>query len=321
MGMGMHTQHRKTYGFTIVELLIVVVVIAILAAITIVSYNGITNRAKVSAAQQGAAQASKKLLLYALDNADQFPSTPDAAGINDGGGTTYQYTFDNTATPKDYCITATYGDTSAYVGAMTGPKPGNCLDNYRLAGWWPMNGNANDQSSNGNNGVVTGATLVAGKNGGPNGAYNFANTSDKISLATSATLNNQVLSLTAWVKTTSGGTIISGPMGVPQLRIDAGKLTLLKAQTMQFTSSTGSVGSNVWTFVGVTYDSQGNFKYYINGTAAGSGTNLQTYTGGLNIIGSNSGMEPFVGSMEDVRVYARVLTSGDMTSLYNAGPQ
>jgi prepilin-type N-terminal cleavage/methylation domain-containing protein len=32
-------------GFTIVELLIVVVVIAILAAITIVSYNGITNRA------------------------------------------------------------------------------------------------------------------------------------------------------------------------------------------------------------------------------------------------------------------------------------
>lgn len=36
-------------GFTIVELLIVVVVIAILAAITIVSYNGITNQAKNSA--------------------------------------------------------------------------------------------------------------------------------------------------------------------------------------------------------------------------------------------------------------------------------
>ena len=38
-------------GFTIVELLIVVVVIAILAAITIVSYNGISNRAKSSAVQ------------------------------------------------------------------------------------------------------------------------------------------------------------------------------------------------------------------------------------------------------------------------------
>ena len=37
-------------GFTIVELLIVVVVIAILAAITIVSYNGITSRANASSA-------------------------------------------------------------------------------------------------------------------------------------------------------------------------------------------------------------------------------------------------------------------------------
>ena len=37
-------------GFTIVELLIVIVVIAILAAITIVAYNGIQNQAKAAAA-------------------------------------------------------------------------------------------------------------------------------------------------------------------------------------------------------------------------------------------------------------------------------
>lgn len=41
------TQKRQT-GFTIVELLIVIVVIGILAAITIVSYNGIQDRAKTS---------------------------------------------------------------------------------------------------------------------------------------------------------------------------------------------------------------------------------------------------------------------------------
>ena len=60
------TQAQK--GFTIVELLIVVVVIAILAAITIVSYNGITNRANASAAKSTAATLQKKAELYQSEN-------------------------------------------------------------------------------------------------------------------------------------------------------------------------------------------------------------------------------------------------------------
>lgn len=47
-------------GFTIVELLIVIVVIAILAAITIVAFNGIQNRAKASSAQSAANTVIKK---------------------------------------------------------------------------------------------------------------------------------------------------------------------------------------------------------------------------------------------------------------------
>ncbi len=62
-----HNLHRQREGFTIVELLIVVVVIAILAAITIVSYNGITNRANGSAAASAAATLQKKAELFAAD--------------------------------------------------------------------------------------------------------------------------------------------------------------------------------------------------------------------------------------------------------------
>ena len=72
-------------GFTIVELLIVVIVIAILAAITIVSYNGITTRANASAAKSTAATLQKKLELYAAseDGAGAYPtalSTLTASG-------------------------------------------------------------------------------------------------------------------------------------------------------------------------------------------------------------------------------------------------
>ena len=49
-----------------------------------------------------------------------------------------------------------------------------------LVGWWPFNGNANDESGNGNNGVVIGATLTENRFGVINSAYLFNGTSDYI---------------------------------------------------------------------------------------------------------------------------------------------
>ncbi len=75
---------RAEGGFTIVELLIVVVVIAILAAITIVSYNGITTRANGSAAQGSASTLQKKVETYAADSpVGNYPLT--LAALTAGG--------------------------------------------------------------------------------------------------------------------------------------------------------------------------------------------------------------------------------------------
>ncbi len=59
-------------GFTIVELLIVIVIIAILAAITIVAFNGVQQRAGIAAAQADANAIAKKVELFKVD-AGKYP--------------------------------------------------------------------------------------------------------------------------------------------------------------------------------------------------------------------------------------------------------
>ncbi len=58
---------RSNYGFTIVELLIVVVVIGILASITIVAFQGMNARAQKAAVESESAQLAKELKLAAVE--------------------------------------------------------------------------------------------------------------------------------------------------------------------------------------------------------------------------------------------------------------
>ncbi len=74
-------------GFTIVELLIVIVVIGILAAITIVAYNGIQQRAKNNAITSTVVGYVKALSLYAADT-----------GTYPGGATSTIACFDGATT-------------------------------------------------------------------------------------------------------------------------------------------------------------------------------------------------------------------------------
>jgi prepilin-type N-terminal cleavage/methylation domain-containing protein len=81
------TNLQDKRGFTIVELLIVIVVIGILAAISLVAYNGITARADTAASETAAGNFAKKAEVYKADGGNnRYPVT--AAELTEADATT-----------------------------------------------------------------------------------------------------------------------------------------------------------------------------------------------------------------------------------------
>lgn len=119
----------KSRGFTIVELLIVIVVIAILAAITIVAYNGIQARARDNIRYQDVKSIMKALELYKADKG-YYPSWQK------------DYTWKTTATTCSTSPSNGYSYSSATDGSWLKPlvdggylskvptPPGNDCDSY-----------------------------------------------------------------------------------------------------------------------------------------------------------------------------------------------
>ncbi len=105
-------------GFTIVELLVVIVVIGILAAITIVSYAGINQRASVASVKSDLTNSANILKM------DQVVGNgyPAAMGdINSGkgliaslGNNFTDYQVDSTVTPQAFCLTVTNSSNISY---------------------------------------------------------------------------------------------------------------------------------------------------------------------------------------------------------------
>lgn len=72
---------KTNRGFTIVELLIVIVIIGVLAALVIVAYNGIQNRANDSAVQSDITNLVKKIKLSEADSG----VFPPGGAVRSGG--------------------------------------------------------------------------------------------------------------------------------------------------------------------------------------------------------------------------------------------
>ena len=121
---------QKSRGFTIAELLIVIVVIAILAALSYVGYTSVNNRAAISVLQSDLSQAAKQLDLAKVESGTYQGTdgaTTDGSPLKKSDGTTLQYTRSNNG--QDYCLTATSsrdGVPAFHISNTTGITEGPC---------------------------------------------------------------------------------------------------------------------------------------------------------------------------------------------------
>lgn len=131
------TSHSPTTrGFTIVEILIVIVVIGILAALVTASYAGIQQKAYYATLQSDMKQAVSTLKIDFTIN-DKYPATADDAaggkGLAASPGTEYQYSVDNPSKPLSFCLTGTNHSYTLRVQNNGLVEEGACTGHF-LAG-------------------------------------------------------------------------------------------------------------------------------------------------------------------------------------------
>jgi hypothetical protein len=220
-----------------------------------------------------------------------------------------------------------------------------------LVGYWPFCGNANDDSGNGNNGTVNGATLTTDRFGNANGAYSFNGINNWIDIQNNSTINFQnEFSISLWLNTNQNninagligkwndfnGTLLGGQEEFAITVNDNVANTmfaLLRTNTspntnfqVQFDNS--GYNGNQWNLYTYVF-SNNNISLYKNGTLVGTSATTGTivnyiqnleigrYGGGQPTSGGNT---HFSGTLDDIGIWNRALTTQEITQLYNQTP-
>jgi len=202
-----------------------------------------------------------------------------------------------------------------------------------LVAYYPFNGNAIDESGNGNNGAVYGAMLTEDRFGNENSAFWFNGISDFIEIADNYQLDIVTeISITGWMKkdsnvpwasmVTKGGETVDENNYTIHNSIGNGIIFTGMLDTSCISSF--EINLNEWHFISLTWD--GNIvKIYIDGEA--DELSFLNYSGELTpnnsslFIGVDSpgAIEYFHGCLDDIRIYRRGLNEEEINLLFEEG--
>jgi hypothetical protein len=210
-----------------------------------------------------------------------------------------------------------------------------------LVGWWPFNGNANDESGNGNNGTVNGATLTTDRFGNIGKAYDFDGVNDEI------TVNGTDFGTSPF--TISGWFLIDSPLvqnlssNLKQIFMAGNAVNYQKVieigifkqtQNWQYVMNMRETSTNNIMLSPFNIDyNWGHFIYvnnsnltemYINGIKVDTLQHSLTdvMDNGSYVFGNGQGAVNnrwWEGKLDDIGIWNRALTQQEISNLYNGG--
>lgn len=237
--------------------------------------------------------------------------------------------------PQKSVTHTTYVDKSK--GATSGPI--DVTDG--LVARWPFNGNANTDIGVANGAPSGGVTSIANRSGEPNRAYGFNGVDGYINVPyVSSLAMGSSFTISAWINPTSltarqgvFSTRVTNATGSMQIDVGPGnggtnRIGVSGGGIWVFDSVNNAISAGTWQHIAYVMPSAGSSAgvMYVNGVAIGTSSVANNYgmsnnTDPRRIGQGTSGTQPFVGGIDDVRLYNRALSGSEVLQVYNRGPQ
>jgi len=268
-----------------------------------------------------------------------------------GYDTTYVSLIDPTIDQVD--TTICLGDSLVLsIPSATGTSCSNLPTNLQngLVGYWPFCGNANDESGNGNDGTVNGATLTTDRFGNANSAYDFDGVNDYIEVLNSTDFDlNKEFTIQLWIngdEVTGSSTSTEGSNLIPLISkwYSTGSPVnsyLLSIQSTSLVGRFAQLGSSSDISTTVTPNGLQIGKWYSVSFIKDNNT-IRLYIDGVevssNIIGDisiqnssnnlffgnwfyhlNNTYKTFNGRLDDISIYDRALSTSEIQQLHDLG--